>query len=383
VSVPRGVLAAALLTLAAGGSLSREPAEPSALSPRALLDRGEARLAAGDVDAALQDFERAATENHLAEAEISLVRALLQQGEMRRALAFAAHAAGAHPEDPRAAALYAWLLHLGSQPQLASRVLDTAQAAAPTDEQLLDVRKRLAQPWLVPDADMLRPPARFAPYADHLPEPAAVVGTAVLFDGGTRALVPSATLANARAAWLRNGIGTTVRASLEKQLDASGLALSVLRLERSLPMPAELEATARAPFAGSIGYALEYATTPGSAQPAWPQMQLGFFGRAPSQASAPLLGIEMPTGPRGGPVFDVAGRFAGIAVRGPDEADRLLDSAVLESKLGAVFGAPSATPPSPRIAQDLLYERALLLALQVIVEPVSPASAPPVPPLLD
>lgn len=365
--MPRGALAAALLTLGTGVVLSAVLAQPTLLSPRALLDRGEARLAAGDVDSALQDFERAATENHLAEAEISLVRALLQQGEMRRALAFAAHAAGAHPEDPRAAALYAWLLHLGAQPQLASRVLDTAQAAAPTDERLLDLRERLALPWLVPDTDMLRPPARFAPYADHLPEPAAVVGTAVLFDGGTRALVPTSTLPNSRAVWLRNGIGTTVRASFERQVEASGLALSVLRLERALPMPAELQATARAPFAGSIGYALEYATTAGSAQPAWPQMRLGFFGRAPLQEAAPRLGIEMPTGARGGPVFDVAGRFAGIAVRGPDETDRLLDSAVLESRLGAVFGTPLATPPSPRIAQDLLYERALLLALQVIV----------------
>ncbi len=158
-----------------------------------------------------------------------------------------------------------------------------------------------------------------------------------------------------------------MRGSLEKQIDATGLALSVLRLERALPMPAELLAAARAPFAGSIGYAVEYATTPGAAQPAWPQMRLGFFGRAPSQEAAPLLGIELPTGARGGPVFDVAGRFAGIAVRGPDEADRLVDSAVLESRLGAVFGAPQGTPPSPRVAQDLLYERALLLALQVIV----------------
>jgi hypothetical protein len=191
----------------------------------------------------------------------------------------------------------------------------------------------------------------------------------VLIDGGTRALVPDATLADLREAWLRNGIGTTVRASLEKQVDAAGHALSVLTLERPLPMPAEPQATARAPFAGSIGYALEYATTPGSAQPAWPQMWLGFFGRSTSPGAAPLLGIEMPAGARGGPVFDAAGRLAGVAVREPGGPDRLLTPAVLEPTLGTVFGASLAGPPSPRIAQDLLYERALLLALQVLVEP--------------
>ena len=76
----------------------------------ALLDAAEAALARGDTEAALAGFERAAGMLHAPDTEMGLVRSQMQAGQYRRALAFAAHTAGAHLEAPAASALYAWLL---------------------------------------------------------------------------------------------------------------------------------------------------------------------------------------------------------------------------------------------------------------------------------
>src|SRR5262245_62620692 len=67
-----------------------------------LLRTGEAALARGDSAKALEAFERAAAMLHAADAEMSLVRVYMQNGAYRRAAALAAHAAGAHREEPAA-----------------------------------------------------------------------------------------------------------------------------------------------------------------------------------------------------------------------------------------------------------------------------------------
>ena len=73
----------------------------------ALLAEGEMHLAVGDVEEAQAAFDRAASLRHGADIEVSLVRTYMQAGEYRRALAFGAHAAGAHTDFPAATALYA------------------------------------------------------------------------------------------------------------------------------------------------------------------------------------------------------------------------------------------------------------------------------------
>ena len=127
---------------------------------------------------------------HDHDLEISLVRAYMQAGEYRRALAFAAHAAGAHGNEPAASALYAWLLASGGQEQVARRLLDAALAASPADATLTHVAARLAEPWPVADEKLLVPPARFAPYAFGAVATGVVASSATLV-GGRRA-VPSA-----------------------------------------------------------------------------------------------------------------------------------------------------------------------------------------------
>lgn len=279
-----------------------------------LLAAGESALAQGDAPQAALFFQRAGYVKHAADAEIGLVRAYMQAGEYRRALAFAAHTAGAHP-DPAGKAFYAQLLELGGREEIAARVLK-------------------------------EPPARFAPSSPEsaaLPEGARVLATGVLIDGGRAALAP---LPLAEAVWVRNGLGGVSAARVARRIEESRIAL--LELER--PLEGAVPAAPRDAFPGSPAYALEYPAS-ADAVPMWPVLRAGFLGRRD-------LGIALPPGPRGGPVLDSAGRLVGLAL-----GERLLPV----SRLKALFGElPSDSRPAPPAALEEIYERALAATLQVI-----------------
>lgn len=332
-----------------------------------VLAGGEQLLAAGDAAAAEAAFDRAAAAAHDHDIEISLVRAYMQAGEYRRALAFAAHAAGAHGDEPAASALYGWLLAHGGQQQVARRLLDSALAASPDDATLKLATARLAEPWPVADDKLLAAPVRFAPYAYGAVAAGAVASSATLAADGRRVLAPAGALPPSFARlWVRNGLGRTVAAEVERRLDIAGIELVLLSLESPLPVPPEQTAAARAPFAGSVGYAVEYADGP-SSEAAWPLLTLGFFGRSAGGDALQALGIGVPPGPRGGPAFDDAGRVVGVTARAGDGSDRLVAAAVLPADIRPLLGIESPGGPTPRRALDVIYERALLLTLQLIV----------------
>jgi hypothetical protein len=365
--------AACVVLLALSGGASQAVGDGATVSAaaRALLAQGEAALAACDAPAAQSAFEQAAAVEHASDIEVSLVRAHMQAGAYRQAMSFAAHAAGVHPEYPQAAALHAWLLHAGGQREVAARVLDAALASAPHQPTLLAVRNALSQPLPVPDASLLQPPLRFAPYANLDTPRAGVMSSATLIDGGRRALAPAASVDGAVATssgiWLRNGLGRTEPATIDRRFEAGGASFVMLRPASAMPWPQEPVTSPRAPFAGSPGYAVDYVPTAHAALPAWPLLRVGFFGRAVPQEALPALGIEMPAGPRGGPVFDAAGRLVGVAAVAAGR-DRLVPLAALQPHTGDVFGVPSAPGAAPRVALDVIYERSLLLTLQVVVE---------------
>ncbi len=120
----RALLAAALLA-AVGGPRLADACTGERESP---LARGEEALARGDVQHALAAFDRAESMRHAADTEMSLVRAHMQAGEYRRALAFAAHMAGAHRDVSASAVLYARLLTIGGQGVAARRVARAGRA---------------------------------------------------------------------------------------------------------------------------------------------------------------------------------------------------------------------------------------------------------------
>jgi hypothetical protein len=333
--------------------------------------QGEAALAACDAPAAQSALEQAAAVEHASEIEVSLVRTYMQAGAYRQAMSFAAHAAGVHPEYPQAAALYAWLLYAGGQREVAVRVLEAALTAAPQQSTLLAVRNALAQPLPVPDPLLLQPPLRFAPYANVDTSQAGVMSSATLIDGGRRALAPATgvdgAVATSSRIWLRNGLGLTEPATVDRRFEAGGASFVILRPAAALPWPREHVISPRAPFAGSPGYSVEYVPTAQAALPAWPLLSIGFVGRAAPQEALPALGIEMPAGPRGGPVFDAAGRMVGVAAVTAGR-DRLVPLAELQAHTGDVFGVPSAPGAAARVALDVIYERSMLLTLQVVVD---------------
>lgn len=254
---------------------------------RQLLDDGEHLLSLGDVQAARQALDRAAMMLHAPDTEAALVRTQMQAGEYRQALAFAAHAAGAHRREwPAGTALYVWLLRLGGQGVVAQRMLDEALTLAPDDAALLALRAQLLRPWPHVNGPLRAPPLQLAPYSvgELAPPGARAAGTALLLGSGTAALVPTALLQGGGRLqdrlWLRNGLGQTVAASEVSRDEALGLSL--LRLAAALPV-AHLRLVPRVPFGGAAASMIEFGSADAAA--AWPLLRQGFL-----RASRPTAG---------------------------------------------------------------------------------------------
>ncbi len=139
-------------------------------------------------------------------------------------------------------------------------------------------------------------PARMAPYPSGVRPDGAVVATATLVDGGRSALAPAAAVEGAKAVWLRNGLGQAARATLVRTVIVGGVPLALLEVDGALPLPEGLATALTAPFAGSVGFMVEYAPMR-QAQPAWPLLRKGFVGRASAADDAPALGNKAPPGP--------------------------------------------------------------------------------------
>jgi len=343
------LVAAVLLTAAVAGSDGGlAPGEHDRLE---WLGRGEAALARGDVTQALSVFERAAGMRHAADSEMGLVRAYMQSGAYRRALAFAAHTAAAHRDVPAGAVLYAWLLHVGGQTALAQRALDTADARAPGDTLVAQARAQLRSPTPVAEGALLDAPWRVAPHdaGAPLPPSAAVAGSGILVDAGRRALASLAGPGAARALWVRDGLGRRRAAELERYVESLGLSL--LRLEAPMDDAAALGLAPRDPFPGSPAFAMDFIVKSGIA-PAWPVLRVGFVGTSAHDTGA---------------LFDLHGRLVGIGVPDADGRPRFVHVSALRREFGEVLGVV-ADQSAQRLAADAMYESALPLALQVIAD---------------
>ncbi|HEV7576936.1 MAG TPA: tetratricopeptide repeat protein [Caldimonas sp.] len=381
----RGAVAAALVLALGVGGAERSVAAIGANERAALLDRAEATLARGDAAGALDDFERLAGTEHSADIEMGIVRAQMQLGEYRRALAFCAHVAGAHRDSPAAAALYAWLLRAGGQEAVARRVVAEALVRSPEDASLVAVTRAFALPLPLATGLLLEPPHRMAPRpsgaGEEPPAGARVVGGGVLVDAAT-ALMPAEVLAGSAAdplrVWVRNGLGRTVRARVERGAQPLlGDHVVVLGLLEQIDAQGIEPPAAREPFAGSPGFVVEYAATT-DATPGWPWLNQGFIGANVRGSELRQLGVEVAGSPLGGAVLDASGRLAGIALRGAGNASEWLPLARwYEARAGRTTAETTQestqragdAPASTRLGADAAYERALHIALQVIVAP--------------
>ncbi len=342
----------------------------------ALLQSARTALAAGDSATAIARLDAAAAISHSADTELLMLQAQMQAGDYRSALMFASHTAGAHIHDPEALALYAWMLALGEQRVEAKRMLDAGLKRLPQDPGLLAMQRQLplAEPAAKAENDPQAAAIRPGPLAIGAPVPAQAqaLGSGLLLDDGRHALLPIAPGLNAAQLWVRNGLGHTSDARLVQTFDSLSLAL----LSLDPPLPTAQASLTRAPrdaFAGSPATAFAYLAAP-SPQAAWPAMHRGFLGRLSAASKQQALGVELPVAPRGGPVFDQAGRWIGIAVAGQKGENsesgepKLLPLSALKAALGPWFEAVPAQQQSLTLALDQQYEQALPLTLQLLVE---------------
>lgn len=358
-----------LAALAGGGMATRVGGEtaPRSDAVRTTIATAEARLAQGDAVEALQLFERAAAAEHAADIEAGIVRCHLQAGEFGRALAFAAHTAGAHGSDASGTVLYVWLLALCGQATFGERLLGQALARLPGDPLLAGLQAQLASGVPVRWAGTDVAPLRLAPYGvgDVAPTTARLVSSGVLLEQG-RALAPSAAVAGATRLWVRDGLGRTVEVVRERVLAAGDLV--ALRLGRPLGGvdAGTLPVAPGDAFPGSPACASGYAGATG-AKPAWPWLRQGFLGGVAGDGHERRLGIELPAHVLpGGPVLDLSGRLVGLAGGGRGGAATMLPASLLRTEPGPVLGATSASAAS-RLPAEQLYERAMRATLQVIV----------------
>jgi hypothetical protein len=353
-----------LLFAAASCAAAAHTHSERAAAVREWVDTAETQLSRGLAIEAAQSFDRAAGAEHAADIEVGLVRSYMQGGEFRRAMAFASHTAGAHGDESMGAALYVWLLQLSGQRDFALRLLQQARQRLPADALLTEMQAQLASPTPSVTAALLKTPARLAPYASGArpPDQAVLVANGLLIDAGRHALVPSAAVNGARELWLRDGLGRTRPARVERQLPTLPLTLLTLDGETFGDAPLVV-AAARDAFPGSPGYTLSY-TASSDATPAWPWLRVGFLGGLLPGGEQRRLGIELPSHALpGGPVFDVNGQLVGLAAA----ESTLMPVSALQAELGPMLAAPAPQATPARVAADELYERSLKTTLQVIV----------------
>jgi len=334
----------------------------------ALLARAQAELERGDATQALDDFERAAMMLHAADAELGLIRAAMQDGQYRRALAFCAHTAGEHTDDADGGALYAWLLRVGGQATQSDRVLADARAHTPDAPVTRAAGDALAHDPPIAAGLLLASAHRMAPWPSatgaSVPPTARFASNAVLVDDGRAALLPLAALASEVSArlWVRNGMGQAVEASREDDDALAARGLARLRLRAALPVGASRESAGRAPFAGSPGYSLRFGDT---REPAWPMLTQGFLGGLAGAGATRRLGFDSAPG---APVLDARGALVGIAMGAAGAQAAWLP---LPDAAAPVAGPASmaARPGLALVAPDEIYEAGLRRALQVLAEP--------------
>jgi hypothetical protein len=305
------VTATAALLIAFFSNANAQTPRPEAR--QALLQNAADALARGDASAALRGYEFAAALEHAADIELGIVRSLMLAGHYRRALAFAAHTAQAHPGAPEGARLYAQLLDVGGHGALAARVR----------------------------------PAEPAPVAQASP----ALATGVLIDAGRHALLPLRALGGSNTIGLHDGHGRVLAARVVQRDDALGLAL--LQLDTPVAGAPQLTWAAQDAFPGSPAHAIAATAN----ELSWPRLRSGFV-------AAHALGIDLAGGAPGGAVFDNRGRATGVSLAGDNGTPRLISVSALRHWLGGLLGE-SADAPLPPTPLDAIYETALRSTVQL------------------
>jgi hypothetical protein len=327
----------------------------------ALLKTGEAALAALDIERAYRYFERASLILHAADAEMGLVRTAVQQGAYKRALALAAHVAGAHTDSPKPAVLYALLLNAGGHTQAALQTISTTPAAASATALHVGVKNEIEQAILAPNA--LVGWAR--PYSGALPKNARAVSAGIAIGDGGHAVVATATLPANEKMWVRNGLGEIVAATRVQSLVQG---LTIIRLKAPLSTYRAARMAERPPFPGSPVTVVAFDAEQEN-NFALPLLRSGFVGPADAidARERELTARGLPRA-FAGAAFNQSGHIIGLALPSQTRTQRL-DRLISFSALSGALPLETRdfTPLSTqRLASDEVFEMCLANCVQVI-----------------
>jgi hypothetical protein len=316
-----------------------------------LVIRAEATLRKLDGAKALSLFEQAALIAHRADIEIGIVRAHMQSGHSQQALAFCAHAAGAHLNEPSATLLYAHLLGLIGQRMYSERLMSECRVR---------FGENIAQ----------RTTVRLAPYfeTEGLPTRAKVLGSGLVLNDGEHVVMPSALMLRKTSSklWVRFATGELSRAKIEDQVGADFLVLHLADKPRAknnrvvaiAPRPA---------FPGSLAYIVQLKS---SLVLEWPTLWTTFVGGAvddsghgsfsESRRFVDMLEVSSPV--EGTPVLDQKGAVIGL-LSGTNGRWQIMPlQAVPQLKEN-----PSSTKDlTLKLAEDQIYQLGFNSAVQII-----------------
>lgn len=353
-----------LLATLASAPLGSVCAAPATAQIDSLVFDGNKALRNGDAAKAQQAFERAAGARHDPKIEIGLIQSFMAQGMYKRALNFASHTAGAHDDEPDAAALYSWLLYIGGQIGVARSLVTRALLIHRSHPLLIAIERRMSAKvkvedrfWMPPA--FMRPAAISAPGFEVVPARSVCVGTALLTGNENTAEFYSQHLKPAPFAgevfWLRSGLGYVQRARV-----ISGLQDSfVTRLELSKPIrfAGLITRSSRQIFPGSVFLSMHFDQTNRS-NPAWPIMRSNFVGVATADQWTNVGAIAL----------NKHGEVIGTTLDQKSNVQSILPF----SKLNATTGVPVSKDQSsngPAINLDDVYESILASVFQVLKLP--------------
>jgi hypothetical protein len=269
---------------------------------RKLLAEAEAQLRKLDGAAALNLFEQAALLVHSSEVETGIVLAHLQAGQFQRALAFCAHASGAHLEESAPTLLYAHLLKISGQAAYAEKLMS-------------EYRLRFGA------EDTKNMNLRLSPYFDAfgLPNDAKMLGSGLRVplssSSGERIAIPTVLIpTGVKNFWVRYGNGFLLRAVLEVM--TTGASLALIKVEKPLAnlIARPITVAGKSPFPGSLAFGLYFQQ---QLPLSWPTLWTAFVGEpianqvgrrmvdVPTTETSKLLGF-------GGAVFDQGGAAIGF-----------------------------------------------------------------------
>jgi hypothetical protein len=387
------------LVLAVGTASGAEPVS---------LDSARRALERGDSAGALAMYEQLANQTVSGQVELGLIRAAIQAGEFRKAVAFADHLTVDHRDVVEGLALGAFLQDRIGRTEVALKQLDGLQAREPNHfspvaarvEILIDralpaeAQKRLQawskkHPGAAKDADFLRlqarvdqvagrpvrtldlaaassgtwpaPPFRPMTAAGARPLPA---GNGVVVDEGTRILTLGSIAARGSGRFLIRNARGEVR--IARRNAPAGGETAYLELEQAYPKGWSLTRE-RVATAEGVRFCFVFGFSAPGGPPAYPGFATGILLRPDTGVLRTMqITSALTPGHAGSPLFDPYGRLIGLAL---GASSRLADGSTLATQLGSgqfavpIEGAKPApvvrpgekTPPQPQI--ELLHEQ--------------------------